>query len=135
MTRQIYRQVSPLTKLALDQQAASVSLGNQATQVQSQPKSTGIALSGTIGTVEGFTDLRQMLLGDSFAVVYDLENGAIIIKTDYNQNGFLLTMAHPVVQQVGDEEPYPQLVEMEFFIIFGRHDLQPALIGFELLSH
>jgi len=67
-------------QFAANNKLAAVSLRNQSAQIQSKPETPGVTLSGTVGTVKGFTDLVEMFLGNPFPTVYDLHNGPFLKK-------------------------------------------------------
>lgn len=90
-------------QFAANNKLAAVGLRNKSAQIQSKPETPGVTLSGTVGPVERLTDLIEMLLGNPFPPVYDLNNGPFLKEGESDADRESFAVPNGVVQQVGDE--------------------------------
>jgi hypothetical protein len=67
--------VSARANLTLNVELATVGFGYQPAQIQPKSKATGISLSGTIGSVKWFANLRQVLCRNTLTLIYHFYAG------------------------------------------------------------
>ena len=79
-----------------------MSLHDESTQVEAQSKATSISLPGTVGAIEGFTDLQQVFLCYTLSVIFNLLMGKIFTQVDPHEHWIAFAMAYCVVDQIGN---------------------------------
>ena len=72
-------------------------LCDQAAQIEAQPETAGISLSGAVGAIEGFANMCQVFCRYTLAVVFHFQVGKFTIEANTNNYRVALAMAYGVV--------------------------------------